>query len=191
LLKIANDERIVVRSASPKGLTSDFSAMPQDASTQFVEAERAELECVVSALARWPRLSHLLAYMGEKLSAGDADQLNEYNIATEVLGRSKTVFNAAEDAIARVETHRLRKRLAEFYEKEGRNHPIQVTLPAGSYVPIFIHKPEAAPSQVSPDPQMSEPALPFDEGRIAAWSIRRWKYWILAAVLLIGWENAR
>jgi len=101
-----------------------FSAMPQDASARFVEAERAELERVVRALARWPRLSHLLAYMGAKLSSGDADQLNEYNIASEVLGRSKTVFNAAEDAIARVETHRLRKRLAEFYEKEGSNHPI-------------------------------------------------------------------
>ena len=160
--------------------------MPQDASAQFVEAERAELERVVRALAQWPRLSNLLAYMGEKLSGGDADQLNEYNIATEVLGRSKTVFNAAEDAIARVETHRLRKRLAEFYDKEGRNHPIQVTLPAGSYVPIFIHKPEGAPPQVSLDPQMSAPTLPIDKGRIAAWSFRRWKYWILVPVLLIG-----
>ena len=62
-----------------------FSAMPQDASARFVEAERAELERVVRALARWPRLSHLLAYMGAKLSSGDADQLNEYNIASEVL----------------------------------------------------------------------------------------------------------
>src|SRR5439155_19442004 len=109
----ANRERLELR----------FSAMPQDTSAQFVEAERAELERVVRALTQWPRLSHLLAYMGEKLSSGHVDQLNEYNIATEVLGRSKTVFNAAEDAIARVETHRLRKRLAEFYEKEGRNHP--------------------------------------------------------------------
>lgn len=185
LLKIAKDERIVVTSASRK-IDLRFLAMPQDASAQFVEAERAELERVVSALSRWPRLSHLLAYMGEKLSAGDADQLNEYNIATEVLGRSKTVFSAAEDAIARVETHRLRKRLAEFYENEGRDHSIQVTLPAGSYVPIFIHKPEGSPSRVSPDLQMNEPALSVDKEQIAAWSVRRWKNSILAAVLLIG-----
>ena len=88
--------------------------MPPDPNTQPAEAERAELECVVVALARSPRLSHLLQYMGEKSFSGKADQLNEYNIATEVLGRSKTVFNAAEDAIARVEAHRLRKRLAEL-----------------------------------------------------------------------------
>ena len=159
--------------------------MPQDASARFLEAERAELERVASALDRWPRLSHLLTYMGEKLSVGDADQLNEYNIATEVLGRSKTVFNAAEDAIARVETHRLRERLAEFYENEGRSHPIQVTLPPGSYVPIFIHKPEGAPSHVSPDLLMSAPALPADKTRLPAGGVR-WKYWIVAAVLLIG-----
>ena len=34
------------------------------------------MDRVVRALAPWPRLSHLLAYMGERLSSGDADQLN-------------------------------------------------------------------------------------------------------------------
>ena len=116
--------------------------IPLERKSQPTEAERAELERVVEALARWPRLSQLLRYMGEQLFSGELDQINEYNIATEVLGRSKTVFNAAEDAIARVETHRLRKRLATFYETEGRDHPIQMALPAGSYVPVFVHKPE-------------------------------------------------
>lgn len=116
--------------------------MPPNSRAHLAEAERAELERAAEALAKWPRLSRLLRYMAEKLSAGETQQLNQYNIATEVLGRSKNVFNADEDAIARVETHRLRKRLTEFYEKEGRAHPIQVTLPAGSYVPVFVHKPE-------------------------------------------------
>src|ERR1035437_4305523 len=119
--------------------------MPLDPTAQHAEAERAELERAVEALARWPRLSHLLQYMGERLFSGELDQINEYNIATEVLGRSKTVFNAADDAIARVETHRLRKRLATFYETEGRDCPIQITLPAGSYVPVFVHMPERIP----------------------------------------------
>ena len=74
--------------------------MPLDPNARSVEAERAELERVAEALARSPRLSRLLRYMGEKLFSGEVDQLNEYNIATEVLGRSKTVFNAGEDAIA-------------------------------------------------------------------------------------------
>lgn len=121
------------------------------------EAERAELERVVEALAKWPRLSQLLRYMGEKYFSGNSSELNEYNIATEVLGRSKSVFNSAEDAIARVETHRLRKRLAEFYEKEGRDHEIQVTLPSGTYVPVFVRNPLSDHSPIaSPSEQESE-----------------------------------
>ena len=152
--------------------------MPQDRSAQLAEAERAELERLVEALARWPRLSALLRYMGEKYFSGDLEQLNEYNIATEVLGRSKTVFNAAEDAIARVETHRLRKRLAAFYETEGRDHPIQVTLPAGSYVPAFVHKlsASAAPSSGQPSPK------PPPAWRASLW---RWRYGALVTGLIL------
>ena len=47
--------------------------------------------------------------MEEKFFSGEVHQLNECNIATEVLGCSKTAFNAGEDTIARVETYRLRK----------------------------------------------------------------------------------
>jgi hypothetical protein len=160
--------------------------MPPDPNTQPVEAERAELECVVEALARSPRLFHLLQYMGEKFFSGQADQLNEYNIATEVLGRSKTVFNAAEDAIARVETHRLRKRLAEFYESEGRDHPIQVTIPAGSYVPVFIHKPAGEPRPAFLGlAQAHELKSRGRGGRPSHWFIPGWKYAASAAALLL------
>jgi hypothetical protein len=114
------------------------------------EAEREELESVIEALARWPRLASLMRYMGEKYFSGDVDQLHEYNIATEVLGRSKTMFDPGEDAIARVETHRLRKRLKEFYDTQGRDHLLQVTLPSGGYVPQFIQRaPEFVPSSAT------------------------------------------
>jgi hypothetical protein len=161
--------------------------MPQDdPAALFADAERAELERVVEALARSPRLARLLQYMGEKFFSGEVDQLNEYNIATDVLGRSKTVFKAGEDAIARVETHRLRKRLAAFYEAEGRDHSIQVTLPSGSYVPVFIHKTPGTPSQalpeIAPQPQ-SESGR--EETRSSGWITRAGKYWVIAASLVV------
>ena len=151
--------------------------MRQDIPAQFAAEERAELERVVEALAHWPRLSGLLHYMGDKLSAGEVDHLNEYNIASEVLGRSKTVFNAAEDAIARVEAHRLRKRLTAFYQSEGRDDPIQVSLPAGSYVPVFLHKPAGVPS--SPPPESDSPGT----GRHL---FRSWNYWVPAGSLVLA-----
>lgn len=109
-----------------------------------MEAERLEFEAVAEALSRSPRLANLLRYVGEKYFSDQSDQLTEYNIATEVFGRPKTVFDAGEDAIARVEAHRLRKRLKEFYEGAGKDHPIQLSIPPGTYAPVFAHKPAAA-----------------------------------------------
>ncbi len=166
--------------------------MTLDPTAQRTEAERAELGRVVEALARWPRLSHLLSYMGEKLFSGELDQISEYTIATEVLGRSKTVFNAGEDAIVRVETHRLRKRLAAFYETEGREHPIQITLPAGSYVPVFVQRPEPISVPASPEDAWSIPAIapgpePQHMGkRLFHWLTRHWRYSIAGACLLLA-----
>jgi hypothetical protein len=102
--------------------------------------ELAELETVADALGHTSRLANLLRYIGEKYFHGESHQLTEYNIATEVFGRSKTVFDAGEDAIARVEAHRLRKRLKEFYEGLGKDHPIQLTIPLGTYIPCFTHR---------------------------------------------------
>lgn len=158
-------------------------AMPPNHGARLAEEERAELERVVEAMARWPRVSQLLRYMGEKLFSGEVDELNEYNIATEVLGRSKTVFNAADDAIARVETHRLRKRLAEFYEDIGRDHAIQVTLPSGSYVPVFIHK-RGTPSVEDVSHASASDLHPENRQPIPL-TTRNWKYLALAAVACV------
>lgn len=160
--------------------------MAQASNIGPTETERIELERVVQALAKWPRLSRLLRYMGDKLFSGEADQLNEYNIATEVLGRSKTVFNAGEDAIARVETHRLRKRLAAFYEKDGRDHPIHVTLPPGSYVPVFIYQAEEGGAPRSPHPsQVSQSDIEDEVRRASRWINPVWAYSIMGAAVAL------
>lgn len=122
--------------------------------TPTLEAERAELLSVTRALAKYPRLAGLAQYLGEMHFSGKSEEINEYNIATEVFGRSKTVFNAAEDSIVRVEAHRLRKRLKEYYEGEGKEHPIQLSLPSGTYIPVFSQIDLAAPE--SPIPDISE-----------------------------------
>ena len=169
--------------------------MPLDPKTQPAEAERAELDRVVQALARWPRLSQLLRYMGDKLFSGQLDQITEYDIATEVLGRSKTLFNAAEDAIARVETHRLRKRLAAYYETDGKDHQVQITLPAGSYVPVFVHRHEEKPMAASVEPAPASPGLstasePDSHGnntrRVLHFLAHHWTYSLLAACIVLG-----
>lgn len=108
------------------------------ASPASMEAERRELEEVLTGLSRTPRLAKLLQYVASRYFEGNSDQLTEYNIATEVFGRKKTDFIASEDAIVRVEAHRLRKRLKTYYETEGKYHLLQISIPLGSYTPVFV-----------------------------------------------------
>ena len=119
-----------------------------------LEDERKEFDAVVAALPKSARQHQLIIYIGEKYFHGEAKKLHEYEIATEVFGRSKDTFNAGEDAIVRVEAHRLRKRLKEYYETEGKNHPLQLSIPPGTYVPLFTRI-AAAPEKIESEPAPS------------------------------------
>ena len=118
------------------------------------------MEAVAAALSGATRLARLLNYIGEKYFAGESDQLHEYGIATEVFGRSKSTFNAGEDAIVRVEAHRLRKRLKEFYENEGKDRPVQLSIPSGTYIPVFTRRSAGVKTAV-PTTARSVPRIPW------------------------------
>jgi hypothetical protein len=178
-----------------------------------VESARKELESVAASLARTPRLEQLLRYLARRYFEGEADQLTEYNIATEVFGRKKTNFIASEDAIARVETHRLRKRLTAFYENEGKDHTVQIAIPLGTYVPVFAErsvetgpaiKPAGALEVLEPDETASQllpnrelhpetkgaaPATPLPNQSIASSfepNRRLWLYALVAAAFVLA-----
>lgn len=110
----------------------------QDSQPKF-ELEKNELNAVLSSklFLRAPSLINFLNYVCRKRFEGTADQIKEYNIATEAFGRSED-FQQKEDPIVRVEANRLRKRLAQYYETEGANHQIRLTIPPGQYAPAFV-----------------------------------------------------
>ncbi len=114
---------------------------------------------MAAALGSSARLQRLLTYIGESYFQGETEKLHEYGIATEVFGRSKTTFNAGEDAIVRVEAHRLRKRLKDYYEGEGKDHPVQLSIPSGSYVPVFTRS-----ALASADPEVEIASAPARSG---------------------------
>ncbi len=124
---------------------------------------RAELESILSApaFARSPRLGRLLTYLCSKTLAGEANQIKEYTIAVDVLDRPAS-FDPVEDAIARVEVHRLRKRLREYYEKEGAADKVEIAIPNGQYVPVFARRapgPHAGPGAAPLAPRDRRPWL--------------------------------
>jgi hypothetical protein len=109
------------------------------------DAERQELERVIEHLGRGTRHARLLEYLGAKYFEEQEDQLTEFHIATQVFGRSTQRFASAQDAVVRVEAHRLRKKLRELYENDARAQGLQISLPAGTYVPKFTAVPGPPP----------------------------------------------
>lgn len=106
-----------------------------------LERERAALKAVLASVlfSRTPRLSALLKYICERHFNGEENLIKEYNLATEVLGRPPE-FDQARDAIVRVEAHRLRRKLAEYYHSEGAEQQLRITIRRGHYVPEFVSK---------------------------------------------------
>lgn len=126
-------------------MSSSTKVAPESSFSDPREEERREMEALTAALGNSSRLLRLITYIGEKYFQGETDKLREYDLATEVFGRSKATFNGGEDAIVRVEAHRLRKRMKEYYEGEGKDHRIHVSIPAGSYVPVFTRRSDDPP----------------------------------------------
>jgi TolB-like protein/cytochrome c-type biogenesis protein CcmH/NrfG len=80
------------------------------------------------------RRQRFLEYIVIETLAGRGDRLKGYTIAREVFDRPED-FDPNIDPIVRMEAARLRDRLREYYEGDGRNDPIRIDLPKGTYTP--------------------------------------------------------
>jgi hypothetical protein len=81
-------------------------------------------------------LCRLLRYLAEHSLAHPPTAVKEYQIATEVFGRSAH-FDPQADSSVRVQAGRLRTKLSEYYASEGADDPVVVELPKGSYSLLF------------------------------------------------------
>jgi Malectin domain len=103
------------------------------------DPEREEFEWLLAsgALGRSDNIRRVLRYICEEHFQGRADQIKEYTVATEALGR-RSGFDPQTDTIVRVTIHALRKRLLDIYQNEGASRPIRLVIPPGHYAPSFI-----------------------------------------------------
>ncbi|MGA2599353.1 MAG: malectin domain-containing carbohydrate-binding protein [Bryobacteraceae bacterium] len=130
--------------------------------TTSIDHERSELDSILASgiLDRAPSLAQLLTYVCTKYFEGSAEQIKEYNIAVEALGRPPD-FDQKKDSIVRVEAHKLRKRLREYYELQGAGHVVRIEIPPGQYAPRFVSRtPEILPAlqQLHAIPRTEAPA---------------------------------
>jgi hypothetical protein len=154
------------------------------ADSVHIEELRAELQLVLQSqsFARSPGLCRLLSYLCEKAFAGEGHQIKEYSVALDVFGRRES-FDQDSDSIVRVQANRLRKRLAEYYAGEGRDHRIHITIPIGQYVPDFEERPKVGESTLSQALE-SAPSKQADVNDLH-WTNLTWRTGVGIAALLL------
>src|SRR5258708_35939105 len=103
-------------------------------------------------------ISFLQFLVKETVENPDA-QVKEYAIATAVFGRSND-FDPRIDSVVRVQAKRLRQKLQEYYETEGKLDSILIELPKGHYKITFsfIEQPPEKTIEATPNPETDVPA---------------------------------
>jgi hypothetical protein len=102
------------------------------------EEKLAQLERILHcrALHGSDNLKAFLRFIVDKTIENQESQLKEYVIATEVFGRGND-FDSRVDSVVRVQAGRLRTKLHEYYETEGKDDQVIIFLPKGQYTPVF------------------------------------------------------
>jgi hypothetical protein len=128
-----NEDRTVAQIAKARSCLDRILASPC-----FVQSERQQ---------------RFLKFIVSETLAGHTDRLKGYTIAIEVFDRDVN-FDPGIDALVRVEAARLRAKLREYYEREGRTDLVRFELPKGAYlIRMEWRAPGTTPSpQESPDP---------------------------------------
>ncbi|HKE82432.1 MAG TPA: hypothetical protein VKB50_01690 [Vicinamibacterales bacterium] len=109
---------------------------------------RAELDRILASevFSRSQHLRRFLSFIVEQRLAGEEHSLKEAVLAHELYGKG-TDFDGGTDPVVRVDARRLRDKLREYYE--GRSDPVVISLPKGTYVPVF-HAYAVSPLHTAP-----------------------------------------
>jgi Tol biopolymer transport system component len=136
-------------------------------------AVRAQLGKILSSpvFVNSPRMSRFLRFVVETTLNGKSESIKEYVIAIEVFEKSGD-YDPQTDSTVRTEASKLRTRLSRYYETEGRNDLIAITIPKGSYVPQFEQCNNRTPP---PSPATSATARPKAEFQ-----------WLRASVIVLA-----
>jgi len=121
------------------------------------------------------RLRDLLQFITEQSIHGNAHELTEQYIGN-ALFHKPSDYSPLEDSSVRVHARQLRLKLHEYFNEEGRNEPLILDIPKGSYAPVFrtvLKTADLPPAVVST-------AIP-----VVAWRRRATVPWVLCGILTL------
>ncbi len=106
--------------------------------TETVIAENEAVQVQVDRILRSEELRgsevlrRLLRFLAEKTATGEADDLKEYIVAIDGLGKPAT-YDPRHNSAVRIQVGRLRQKLADYYRGEGHCDPIVIDVPKGRF----------------------------------------------------------
>ena len=130
---------------------SASSELPSDSPPPATVAVEAQLQKILSGdtFSHSPQLCRFLQFVVDQELAGKGDQIKEYVLGVEVFRKDES-FDPRVDTAVRTEARRLRQKLAEYYQSEGRQDAIEITLPKGGYRAAFHSREEAGRASAVP-----------------------------------------
>lgn len=147
---------------------------------------RAQLDRILNSapFQQSQRRRRFLEYVVNETLAGRGERLKGYSIALEVFDRPAT-FDANADPLVRMEAGRVRDRLREFYQDEGKSDHVRIDLPKGSYTPTIEVRGEEMPG---PTPVAANGHGPASAASLVQTDARVWKRpaLVAGALSLIG-----
>jgi len=172
--------------------TTARTAMPESSACSEESKLRALQEVLSSStFERAELLKRFLRYVCEMEFAGRLDEINEYKIGIEALGRPAS-YSPGEDSSVRSRAHAVREKLAAYYDGEGAEARVRIEFHKGSYIPHFVPVREQA-ADVLPAPVVEGPAdiAPAETARPRRATNRSFIVGLLAGATLAAFAAVR
>src|SRR3984957_20116301 len=144
--------------------------------TPELEAARKQVDRILASntLHASDVLRRLLRFLAEKTFSGEADDLKEYSVGLDALGKPAT-YDPRQDSGVRLQASRLRQKMGEYYSTEGSNDPLMLAPPRGRFK-ILWHPREgdsfpvaASPLSVLGQLPAAPTALPAEPHHLNQW----------------------
>ncbi len=128
-------------------------------------------------------LRRLLRFLAAKTFSGEAEDLKEYSIGLDALGKPPT-YDPNKDGVVRLQASRLRQKLGEYYRAEGRHDPIVVSLPRGRFKITWYTRNDDTFSDVAVP--LITPAVPLPAEAVPAPELPPARQWWRSVAIWLG-----
>ena len=127
-------------------------------------------------------LTNFLLYVCDRKLRGRDEEITEQQIGVQALGR-KAAYNPGDDNIVRNYARILRQRLEDYFASEGAEESLRISIPRGTYVPIF--EPKLIPVRASLPVEESPSPVPSIPLGSAAAASRRQTWWLMLGTVCL------